>query len=131
MENGVRNGGDTILEVRDLKKHFQVGTKGVVFGIGASLMGALTFLRYRFSWWPIHPIGLAVAAADNVYSLAMPVFMAWAAKTVVMRVGGVALYRRSKPLFLGLLVGYTAGVVLAFTVDAVWFPGQGHQVHWW
>ena len=61
----------------------------------------------------------------------MPVFMAWAAKAVVMRVGGVALYRRSKPLFLGLLVGYTAGVVLAFTVDAVWFPGQGHQVHWW
>ena len=88
-------------------------------------------LRYRFSWWPIHPIGLAVAAADNVYSLAMPVFMAWAAKAVVMRVGGVALYRRSKPLFLGLLVGYTAGVVLAFTVDAIWFPGQGHQVHWW
>jgi hypothetical protein len=101
------------------------------FGIGAGLMGALTFLRYRFSWWPIHPIGLAVAAADNVYSLAMPVFMAWAAKAVVMRVGGVALYRRSKPLFLGLLVGYTAGVVLAFAVDAVWFPGQGHQVHWW
>ena len=101
------------------------------FGIGAGLMGALTFLRYRFSWWPIHPIGLAVAAADNVYSLAMPVFMAWAAKAVVMRVGGVALYRRSKPLFLGLLVGYTAGVVLAFTVDAIWFPGQGHQVHWW
>ena len=41
MENGVRNGGDTILEVRDLKKHFQVGTKGVVFGIGASRSSVL------------------------------------------------------------------------------------------
>ena len=41
MENGVRNGADTILEVRDLKKHFQVGTKGVVFGIGASRSSVL------------------------------------------------------------------------------------------
>ena len=101
------------------------------FAIGALGMGLLTFLRYRFSWWPIHPIGLAVAAADNVYSLAMPVFIAWAAKTILMKVGGVALYRRSKPLFIGLLVGYTFGVVFSFLVDAVWFPGQGHAVHWW
>jgi exocyst complex component 2 len=41
VENGVRNGGDTLLEVRDLKKHFQVGTKGVVFGIGASRSSVL------------------------------------------------------------------------------------------
>ena len=101
------------------------------FGIGAGLMGLLTFLRYRFSWWPIHPIGLAVAAADNVYGLAMPVFIAWAAKSILMKVGGVVLYRQSKPLFLGLLVGYTFGVVFSFLVDAVWFPGQGHYVHGW
>ena len=101
------------------------------FGIGAGLMGLLTFLRYRFSWWPIHPIGLAVAAADNVYGLAMPVFIAWAAKSILMRVGGVVLYRNSKPLFLGLLVGYTFGVVFSFLVDALWFSGQGHYVHGW
>jgi hypothetical protein len=101
------------------------------FGIGAAAMALLTFLRYRFSWWPIHPIGLAVASADNVYGLAMPVFIAWAAKSVLMKVGGVALYRRSKPLFIGLLVGYTFGVVFSFLVDALWFPGQGHYVHGW
>ncbi|MFT5366519.1 MAG: hypothetical protein ACI8V2_001466 [Candidatus Latescibacterota bacterium] len=103
----------------------------VFFGIGAGLMGLLTFLRYRFSWWPIHPIGLTISAADNTASLVMPVFIAWACKAIIMRVGGVNLYRQSKPVFFGLLVGYTAGVVWCFVVDMFWWPGQGHSVHWW
>lgn len=101
------------------------------FGIGAALMGGLTFLRYRFPAWPIHPVGLTMAAGDNAASLVMPVFIAWACKATLMRVGGVALYRRSKPLFLGLLTGYTAGVTVSFVVDMIWFNGQGHMVHWW
>ena len=103
----------------------------IFFGIGAALMGIVTFLRYRFSWWPIHPIGMTISAADNTQSLVMPVFIAWACKTAIMRIGGVRLYRRAKPIFLGLLVGYTAGVVWSFLVDAIWWPGDGHSVHWW
>ena len=101
------------------------------FGIGAGVMGLLTFLRYRFPWWPIHPIGLTLSAADNTKSLAMPVFIAWACKAVIMRIGGVVLYQKARPVFVGLLVGYTAGVVWCFVVDMIWFPGQGHAVHWW
>ena len=54
-----------------------------------------------------------------------------ACKSIIMAVGGVTLYRRSKPAFLGLLVGYTAGVVLSFLIDALWWPGEGHLVHYW
>ena len=103
----------------------------VFFAIGAGLMALLTFLRYRFSRWPINPIGLTISAADNTASLVMPVFIAWACKASLLRIGGVNLYRKAKPLFLGLLVGYTAGVVWSFLVDAIWWPGQGHSVHWW
>lgn len=101
------------------------------FGIGAGLMALLTFLRYRLSWWPLHPIGLALSSADNTAHLVMPVFIAWAAKSIIMKVGGVQLYQRAQPLFLGLIVGYTAGVVWCFVVDAIWFTGQGHMVHNW
>lgn len=101
------------------------------YGIGAGLMGLLTFLRYRFSWWPVHPIGLTLAAADNNAGLVMPVFFTWVIKSILMRIGGVNLYRRAKPVFLGLLVGHTAGVVWCFVLDAIWFPGHGHQVHEW
>ena len=27
--------------------------------VGAGLMGLLTFIRYRFVWWPLHPLGFA------------------------------------------------------------------------
>ena len=99
--------------------------------LGITEMGALTFLAYRFRWWPLHPIGLVLSASDNHKSMVLPVFIAWAVKSVLMRIGGVHLYRQSKPLFLGLLIGYTFGVVFSFVVDVIWFPGQGHAVHAW
>lgn len=101
------------------------------FGVGMILMGVLTFLRYRFAWWPLHPIGLTLSAADNTAHLVMPVFVAWAAKSILLRIGGVTVYEKAKPAFLGLLVGYTAGVVWSFIVDAIWYPGRGHLVHYW
>ena len=101
------------------------------FGIGAALMGLLTYLRYRFAWWSIHPLGLAISASDNSKSIAIPVFMVWALKLILIRMGGVSLYQRAKPFFLGLLVGYTLGVVWCFCVDLIWFPGHGHGVHAW
>ena len=101
------------------------------FGIGAALMGLLTYLRYRFAWWSIHPLGLAISASDNSKSIAIPVFMAWSFKLILIRIGGVGLYHKAKPLFLGLLVGYTLGVVWCFCVDLIWFPGHGHGVHAW
>jgi hypothetical protein len=100
-------------------------------GIGLGEMGLLTFLHYRFRWWPLHPIGLVLSASDNHKSMVLPVFIAWAAKAIIMKVGGVTLYRRTKPLFVGLLVGYTLGVVYSFIVDVIWFPGQGHSIHNW
>ena len=63
--------------------------------------------------------------------MVLPVFIAWAAKSVCMHIGGVPLYNRMKPLVVGLLVGYTFGVVLSFAVDALWYPGQGHPIHGW
>ncbi|MCZ6636003.1 MAG: hypothetical protein O7G87_21610 [bacterium] len=101
------------------------------FGVGLLEMGLLTALHYRFRWWPLHPIGLVLSASDNHKSMVLPVFIAWATKAILMRVGGIALYRRSKPLFLGLMVGYTLGVIYSFAIDAIWFPGQGHHVHAW
>jgi hypothetical protein len=35
------------------------------------------------------------------------------------------------PFLLGILVGSVIGVALSATVDAIWFPGEGHYVHHW
>ncbi|MFC1805776.1 DUF6785 family protein [Planctomycetota bacterium] len=101
------------------------------FAAGAAVMTALMALRYRFAWWPLHPIGLAVCSTNVTLDSVLSIFIAWGVKTVILRVGGVGLYRRSRPFFIGLLVGQAAAVALAFAVDLIWFPGRGHQVHAW
>jgi len=98
---------------------------------GGVTMAALTLLRSRLTWWRIHPVGFATSAMINTHALAMPIFLAWCTKSIILRVGGVQLYRRSMPLFVGLIVGYVAGVCVCFCVDAVWFPQKGHLVHGW
>jgi hypothetical protein len=101
------------------------------FGGGAGAMAFLTFMKYRFIWWPLHPIGLAVGDNWAVWASAFSIFVTWLAKLVILRVGGIRGYERAKPFFLGMLVGYIAGVGLNFLVDFIWFPGQGHMLYHW
>jgi len=100
-------------------------------GIGSMVMGGLIFLRYRFPAWPLHPIGFTIPMVYPTINSVFAIFLAWAIKSVVMRVGGVTLYANSRPLFVGLATGYALGVGLSFVVDWIWFYGQGHGVHSW
>jgi hypothetical protein len=101
-----------------------------LFGTGALVMSALTILRYRLTWWPIHPIGFAIASSGTyVRYTVFSVFLAWAIKALILRLGGVTLYRRYRPFFLGVLTGYTSGIALSILADAIWFPGAGHIIH--
>ncbi|MEW6360097.1 MAG: DUF6785 family protein [Planctomycetota bacterium] len=101
------------------------------FGIGFAGMGGLLFLRHAFPWWPLHPVGFAISCTYLVRRSVMSIFIAWCCKTVVLKIGGVSAYRKSKPFFLGLLTGYAFGVALSYVVDAIWFPGAGHEIHSW
>ncbi len=104
-------------------------TRLMLFGIGAALMGLLSFLRYRFPRWPLHPIGLTIPGTNFTRELAFSAFLVWAIKGLLLKGGGMVLYRQWQPFFVGLLIGYALAVTLSFVVDLVWFPGQGHVVH--
>jgi hypothetical protein len=82
-------------------------------------------------WWGIHPIGFATSTMINSNFLGVPFFIAWAVKSMVLKMGGVVLYRKTLPLFLGLMVGYVVGISLCSFVDMVFFPQEGHVVHTW
>ena len=99
------------------------------------LGGIITFslvsiARYRLTWWPLAPIGMVVPPTHAVHSI-FSVFCTCAIKSIILRIGGVDLYRRMRPLFLGLLVGHALGVLLSFVIDQIYFPGQGHHTHSW
>jgi hypothetical protein len=98
---------------------------GVLFTIG------LYGIRYRFPSLALHPIGLAISGSDVLRSGISSIFIVWAAKTLILRFGGLNLYRKAKPLVMGILIGYLAAVAGGIVVDTIWFPGLGHKVHGW
>lgn len=97
---------------------------------GGALNGLLTAGRYLFYWWPFHPIGIAVGAAGVVRNAILPIFLAWMIQMGLLRYGGVRLYRKAQPLFLGILVGYVCGIGLSYLIDTVWFPDSPHVIEW-
>jgi hypothetical protein len=100
------------------------------FLIGAGAMWLLTMLTHRVPNWPVHPIGLTIGYTHPTAMIAFSVFIAWAAKAIVIRIGGGELYERTKPLFLGLIIGYFTGLAVAFFVDLACFgPGEGHGLY--
>ncbi len=79
-------------------------------GLAAILAGAgvavfLGVMRLRFWWWPFHPIGYMAAMCWGLHWYYMPFFIGWAAKALVIRYGGLRLYRHTVPLAIGLIVG--------------------------
>jgi hypothetical protein len=79
-------------------------------GMGMLVVAALSALRLRFLWWPFHPIGYALANTWTMAWLWFPCLMMWVIKGLVLRYGGLRLYRQWLPFFLGLILGdYLAG----------------------
>ena len=97
--------------------------------VGAAVVGALSYVRFLFPGFPIHPMGFAISAASSIRNISLSVFIIWAVKGLVLRLGGLDLYRRLKPFFLGMLAGYLVGIALGVVVDFIWFPGSGHDIH--
>ena len=99
------------------------------FGLGVLATVALTYLRYRLPWWRLHPIGFSIASVGQVRWTVLSLFMAWVAKVLLIRFGGLVLYNRAKPFFIGLVVGHFTGAGISFAIDALWFRGQGHSLY--
>ena len=91
----------------------------------------LAYLRGRFHWFPLHPIGLAFQYSPGLSIYWFTLLIVWITKFSLLRYGGSGAYQAGKPFFYGLGVGYVAGVVLSGFVDAIWFPGDEHRVHYW
>ncbi len=102
-----------------------------LFSVGVVGTLLLSIVRLRFAWWPLHPVGFTVGYVYPVRVTAFTVFLVWATKSIVLRIGGITLYKRLQPFFIGLLTGYTIGVGISTLVDVIWFPGNGHMVHSW
>ncbi len=72
----------------------------------------LGIMKTRFLWWPLHPGGYVLTTGSGFGRSWFAVFISWLAKAIILKIGGVRLYRKSVPFFLGLLLGdYTLGCI--------------------
>lgn len=96
---------------------------------GASAMTAMMWLRQRFTWWPLHPLGFAIGANQMMNVIWFNVFLAWLIKRLVLRYGGASAYRHSQRFFLGLIAGQSLCNGAWLVID--YFTGKvGNPIFW-
>ncbi|MDP6699552.1 MAG: hypothetical protein QGH25_07880 [Candidatus Latescibacteria bacterium] len=72
-------------------------------GVGATVMGGLMVAQYRLLWWPFHSLGFPISCVFG--KMWFSVFVAWIIKSAILKYGGLTLFNRLKPFFLGLVLG--------------------------
>ena len=87
-------------------------------GVGGVVMTGLMIARHKFVWWPFHPLGLAVSIGWAMVNIWFSVFLAWMIKVIVLKYGGPALYLKTRPFFLGIVLGQ-------FVMGGVWLIIDG------
>jgi hypothetical protein len=97
------------------------------FGLGALMTCGMMIARSRFSWFPLHPIGLLICIPFAMFSMWFSIFLGWMCKVLIMRFGGQDSYRKAMPMFLGLALGHIAMVILWVAIDA-WQGRTGHAI---
>ncbi len=90
-------------------------------GFGMAL--ALGAARVRFIGWPLHPLAYAISSSWGLEQLWLPLIIASLVKWTMLKTGGLPLYRRWIPFFLGLTLG-------DFVLGSLWnFVGMAWHFH--
>ena len=65
----------------------------------------LWLLRLSVPQWPLHPVGLLMVGTFYGSRAWVSVLIGRLLKVLILRYGGARLYRKSRPLFIGLIMG--------------------------
>jgi hypothetical protein len=74
-------------------------------GVGTLIAVGFSLARQALPWWPLHPLGYALATTNSMEYMWCPFLIAWLAKLITLRYGGIKAYRAALPFFLGLILG--------------------------
>jgi len=91
----------------------------------------LLIVRYRYTWFPINPIGFPVAMVWQVTQTVVSIFIGWLIKLLILKLGGARIYEKAKPFFIGAILAFLTAGFLSYVIDAIFFPGgPSHRVYW-
>ena len=90
------------------------------FSVGVVVSLFLTMMRTAFHWWPLHPLGYALAGSWTTVVFWFPCLIAWICKSVSLRYGGMSFYTKARPFFLGLVLGEFSMAVFYAVLNLFW-----------
>ena len=132
-EKVVRDLKDPLPGALNLKQSESLGTWGRIAairpdgrfiayaGLGLALVLALSVVRLRYTWWPLHPILFVVWGTYPLVFL-YPSFLAgWLIKGIVTKLGGGKTYNQVKPLMIGVIAGDLLGGAVFMIAGAAYY----------
>ncbi|MEA3403188.1 MAG: DUF6785 family protein [Armatimonadota bacterium] len=104
--------------------------RSIAMVVGAGISGLLFTLRHYYLRFPLHPLGYAMAAAYS--SQIWGGFLAvWLIKGAILRFGGVGLYKRLTPAFIGLALGHFFTMGIAWAIVGSFFGRAAERARVW
>jgi hypothetical protein len=88
-------------------------------GLGGVIMTGLMWVRYRFLWWPLSPMGYMISANWKTGHIFASALIAWTLKYFILKYGGPTLFRNLRPFFLGLILGEIVAAGVWLLIDFV------------
>jgi hypothetical protein len=85
---------------------------------GGLLMLVLLHMNRDYLWWRLNPLGYIMGSTGTLAQIWFSFFVGWAANTLMLKYGGLRMYRSFRPLFLGLLLGEFCAAAFWMIVDS-------------
>ena len=113
-----------------LQQPYATDSTGLSFTAFASLFTlGLMFLRRQFIWFPFHPTGYALGLSAGMVWVWSAICVGWIIKAVLLKFGGLRLYRQAAPFFVGVILGdfligtfwSLVGAIFGIPVYRVWY----------
>ncbi len=95
-------------------------------GVGMGIAGALQAACMLIPRWPLHPIGMLLVGHYYSQIAWASVMIGWSIKVLCIHYGGATLFRRLRPLFLGIILGEIFSAVI-WTIVPIALILLGHD----
>ncbi len=67
-------------------------------------------MRARFYWWPLHSVGLLMAASYAAHTLWFSFLLGWLTKVVTLKFAGGRALRTLRHFFVGVIVAESVAI---------------------